>query len=168
MPPKPDYYRTLQVDPSAEPEVITAAFRRLARKYHPDVSGDPAATARMAHLNDAYETLSNPEARRRYDIDRLGRQPSPHAGQTAADPPARPRQRHAETSAKRPERPRQRRATHTETSAKRPERPRAETSEDATTRTAKGGVRRGTIFWWLVAILFALSTIAKIVNILSE
>ena len=52
-----DPYKVLQVDPEAEDEVIAAAYRRLARKYHPDVGGGPEAAARMTALNAAY-TLS--------------------------------------------------------------------------------------------------------------
>ena len=62
-----DYYKTLQVDPSAEPEVIAAAYRRLAAKYHPDVNGRQDATPRMQLLNEAYAVLSNPAHRKRYD-----------------------------------------------------------------------------------------------------
>ena len=50
--PLADPYKTLQVDPEAEDEVIAAAYRRLARKYHPDSAGgtDAGAVARMAAL----------------------------------------------------------------------------------------------------------------------
>ncbi len=44
--PAPDPYKILQVDPEAEDEVIVAAYRRLARKYHPDVAAGPEAAAR--------------------------------------------------------------------------------------------------------------------------
>jgi curved DNA-binding protein len=64
---EPDYYKILQVHPTAEPEVIEAAYRRLARKYHPDVNRDPAAAQRMRDLNEAYELLSNPVDRASYD-----------------------------------------------------------------------------------------------------
>ena len=66
----PDYYEILQISPSAEPEVIQAAYGRLARKYHPDRSPHPAATQRMAELNAAYEVLSDPTRRRAYDRSR--------------------------------------------------------------------------------------------------
>ncbi len=62
-----DYYAILQVDPRAEPEVVEAAYRRLSRKYHPDVSGDPGAAPRMRELNEAYQVLSDPARRRAYD-----------------------------------------------------------------------------------------------------
>ncbi len=68
--PPPEHYRTLQVDPAADPEVIQAAFRRLAARYHPDAahaSGGAPDGARMAALNAAYAVLSDPVARARYD-----------------------------------------------------------------------------------------------------
>jgi len=63
-----DHYKTLQVDPGAEPEVISAAYRRLAAKYHPDVCPTPEATARMLALNLAYEVLGDPERRAAYHV----------------------------------------------------------------------------------------------------
>ena len=75
-----DYYAILQVDPLAEPEVIEAAYRRLSRKYHPDVSGEADAGRRMRDLNEAYEVLGDPARRRAYDRRRpLG----PRAGPAA-------------------------------------------------------------------------------------
>jgi hypothetical protein len=62
-----DPYEVLQVSPNAEPEVIDVAYRRLARKYHPDVDPDPAATSRMQRINWAYEILRNPITRASYD-----------------------------------------------------------------------------------------------------
>lgn len=73
-----DYYAVLQVDPRADPEIIEAAYRRLSRKYHPDVSADPEASHRMRELNAAYEVLSDPARRRAYDRRRpAGPGPSP-------------------------------------------------------------------------------------------
>ncbi len=70
-----DYYTILQVDPRADPEVIQAAYRRLAAKYHPDVDPSSGATERMKLLNAAYEVLSDPEKRMEHDMSRLdGRQ----------------------------------------------------------------------------------------------
>ncbi len=65
--PLPDYYKTLQVDPLAEEEVIEAAYRRLARKYHPDVYTGPDASERMRELNLAYDVVGDPSKRRAYD-----------------------------------------------------------------------------------------------------
>jgi curved DNA-binding protein CbpA len=64
---KRDYYARLQVDPGADPEVIEAAYRRLARKWHPDTNSDPQAGDRMQELNEAYEVLRDPARRRGYD-----------------------------------------------------------------------------------------------------
>src|SRR5687768_12248475 len=62
-----DLYAILGVDRGAEPEVIDAAYRALARKYHPDVNRAPDAAERTRRLNDAYRTLHDPDARARYD-----------------------------------------------------------------------------------------------------
>jgi curved DNA-binding protein CbpA len=62
-----DYYEVLQVHPRAEAEVIRAAYRTLARKYHPDHGGDPA---RMIALNDAWDVLGDPSRRAEYDTAR--------------------------------------------------------------------------------------------------
>jgi curved DNA-binding protein CbpA len=58
-----DPYKVLQVDPEAEPEVIEAAYRRLARKYHPDVAPGPDAQERMVRINQAWELLRDPVRR---------------------------------------------------------------------------------------------------------
>ena len=65
-----DYYRILQVHPRAEKEVIDAAYRGLASKYHPDVSRIPDAEERMKQINIAYEALSDPARRAAYDAAR--------------------------------------------------------------------------------------------------
>lgn len=65
-----DYYAILQVDPRAEKEVIEAAYRRLAAKYHPDVNPSPEAANKMKLMNAAYEVLSNPEKRKAYNLYR--------------------------------------------------------------------------------------------------
>ena len=65
-----DLYRILQVDPAADPEVITAAYRRLAVKYHPDTNPSPDAHARMQRINDAYAVLSDETKREVYDRNR--------------------------------------------------------------------------------------------------
>jgi hypothetical protein len=62
------HYEVLQVSPRADQEVIQAAYRALARSYHPDVSQDPNAARLMGALNAAYEVLSDPERRARYDV----------------------------------------------------------------------------------------------------
>ena len=63
----PDPYKTLQVDSEAEFEVIEAAYRRLARKYHPDVSPDPESQERMVRINQAWELLRDPVKRAAVD-----------------------------------------------------------------------------------------------------
>lgn len=61
------YYQILQVDPAADPDVIEAAFRRLAMKYHPDTSTDPNASSKMRDILEARECLGDPDCRLRYD-----------------------------------------------------------------------------------------------------
>lgn len=61
----PDYYKLLQVRRDASSEVIAAAYKRLMRDAHPDHGGDPE---RAKHLNMAYETLSDPQRRKMYDL----------------------------------------------------------------------------------------------------
>lgn len=63
-----DYYQVLGVDKSASEKDIKKAFRRLARQHHPDVNpNNPQAEERFKEINEAYEVLSDPEKRSRYD-----------------------------------------------------------------------------------------------------
>src|ERR1051325_2645468 len=65
---KEDFYKVLGVDRKAKPEEIKKAYRRLARKYHPDVNpGDKAAEERFKLVTEAHDVLSDPKKRKVYD-----------------------------------------------------------------------------------------------------
>lgn len=71
--PRRSYYRILMVDPSADGEIIRLVYRRLAQRFHPDIDCSANAAERMRELNEAHRTLSNPEARARYDAELASR-----------------------------------------------------------------------------------------------
>src|SRR5690606_28396525 len=73
-----DYYRVLGVPPAANPDELKKAFRKLARKYHPDLSHEPDAEKRMKEVNEAFSILSDPLKRAAYD--ERARKPARPAG----------------------------------------------------------------------------------------
>jgi curved DNA-binding protein len=77
-----DYYRVMGVDRKASADEIKSAYRKLARKYHPDVSKEQGAEEKFKELGEAYETLKDPEKRAAYD--QLG---SHRPGQEFRPPP---------------------------------------------------------------------------------
>lgn len=78
-----DYYQILGVTESASPDEIKKAFRKLAAKHHPDKGGD---TATFQNINQAYDTLSDPQKRAQYDAQRNGGfDPFTHPGANFAD-----------------------------------------------------------------------------------
>ncbi|MDD3857815.1 MAG: J domain-containing protein [Methanoculleus sp.] len=62
------HYDILGLSPDAAPDEIRAAYRRLAKQYHPDINHDPDAGERFIAIQQAYETLIDPDARARYDL----------------------------------------------------------------------------------------------------
>ena len=91
------YYELLQVQPTADVEVIRAAYRSLARRYHPDQNPSPSAEATTKRLNEAWEVLSDPERRAEYDrtfaagsTSRPTWPPRPQNQPTQETPPPRP------------------------------------------------------------------------------
>ncbi|WP_295443177.1 DnaJ C-terminal domain-containing protein [uncultured Thiodictyon sp.] len=81
-----DYYKTLGLARDATPDDIKRAYRKLARKFHPDVSKEPNAEARFKEINEAQEVLKDPEKRAAYDA--LGN--NWRAGQDFRPPPGGP------------------------------------------------------------------------------
>lgn len=76
-----DYYKILGVDPDADDKAIKAAYRRLARKYHPDVSTEEDAEDKFKELAEAYEVLKDQDKRAQYDMVRQ------HGGAGPFEPP---------------------------------------------------------------------------------
>jgi hypothetical protein len=90
-------YDVLQVSPWCEPDVIQAAYRALARTRHPDVNRDPDAEDQMRRLNVAYQMLSDPSRRARYDEELIlekarpaAARPTPAPGPVYTPPPPSP------------------------------------------------------------------------------
>ena len=88
----PRYYRILQILPEADPEVVAAAYRALARKHHPDMEGGDARL--MREINEAWEVLQNATARAAYNekhgFIRQNGQPTAAHSSTAAPPTTSP------------------------------------------------------------------------------
>ena len=93
-----DWYKLLQVAQDADVEVISAAFRALSKKFHPDISGDAATLAQQQLIGEAYAVLSDPHKRAVYDTTRLARlvpervrnSPTPHPPAEGNAAPTRP------------------------------------------------------------------------------
>ncbi|WIG58701.1 MAG: hypothetical protein OJF49_001447 [Ktedonobacterales bacterium] len=86
---EPDYYALLEVAPDADADAIRLAFRRLARRYHPDIAG-ASNLARMQMLSRAYHVLSDPDQRHTYDLQRFGHSPSAARSAAPPSPPPSP------------------------------------------------------------------------------
>ena len=86
-----DYYKILGVDKKATEKEIRQAYRKLARKYHPDVNpGDKSAEEKFKEINEANEVLSDPEKRQKYDelstyYQQYGQMPGAGAGPMGGD-----------------------------------------------------------------------------------
>lgn len=96
-----DAYRILHVIPGADPDVVRAAYRVLARKLHPDTKGgpmDPVSAQRMADLNWAYAQVRDEESRRAYERERLV-PPPPTAAEPRTHGASRPDAEHDPTMA---------------------------------------------------------------------
>lgn len=86
--PLPDYYRILGVNRTAKPHEIRAAYRRLARRYHPDLHpGNPRAEEAFKSINQAYAVLGNAVQRRQYDVQTSPPIPTIYTTPTRPTPP---------------------------------------------------------------------------------
>lgn len=81
---KRDYYQVLEINRSASDDEVRRAYRRLARKYHPDLNPAPEAEERFKEINEAYEVLS--DSNRRASYDRFGHAASGFPGGFTGDP----------------------------------------------------------------------------------
>jgi len=100
-----DPYKVLQVDPEAEDEVIQAAYRRLAQKYHPDLATGPEAVARMVAINAAWDILRDPARRAALDLARRSGRPAAREPEASTTETATRRGERATTGSYQPAQP---------------------------------------------------------------
>jgi curved DNA-binding protein len=86
-----DFYEVLGVSRDADADALQRAYRQLARKHHPDVAKDPGAEDRFKEINEAYQVLSDPATRARYDrfgpdFRKYPENADARSGRTAGDP----------------------------------------------------------------------------------
>src|ERR687898_3361866 len=86
----PDHYKTLGVDKKASQDDIKKAYRKLARQYHPDTNNDTGAEERFKEVSEAYDVLSDPEKRKKYDRGGLFTTANPFGGGAPGGAPAGP------------------------------------------------------------------------------
>lgn len=79
-----NYYQVLMVAEDADAEIIAVVRRALAKRYHPDVDPTPEAAQRMVLINEAYQVLSDPQRRARYDTDLASRRNPQSAERTGS------------------------------------------------------------------------------------
>lgn len=83
-----DYYAALGVDKKANPEEVQKAYRKLARKYHPDINKSPEAEGKFKQVNEAYQVLRDEEKRAKYDqFGAAWKQAKSGHGQSTSQPP---------------------------------------------------------------------------------
>ncbi|MCP4377040.1 MAG: DnaJ domain-containing protein, partial [bacterium] len=81
---KKDYYSILGVDRSASTEDIKRAYRKLVKRFHPDMNPDPDAARRFREIDEAHDVLIDPAARETYDLHNPARPASPQTAQPSA------------------------------------------------------------------------------------
>jgi curved DNA-binding protein CbpA len=134
-----DPYKILQVDSEAEDEVIQAAYRRLAQKYHPDVATGPDA-ARMAGINAAWEILRDPARRAAHDLSRrLATRDAERAAATSARPASEDHGQQSRSSASSSGTPGGRAGPGSSGVGAQPRRPETVSSDWTSGRSSQGG-----------------------------